>query len=483
MKQFRFWLLLCVVILATSFLVSAQDERLNNPGMEEGSFGAYTTRRGGEFPIYLPSAWNVWLAAQSGDFYNRGDRTAISPHPGPAPDPKEGSRALNVSCGFVTCTVAVYQQISVTQGANLQASAQAQVKACNLPKDGTTCGSAVESGARTRIGIDPNGGTDPNDSDIVWSNFVEPHDRWEQMTVSATTSGSTATLFLYSTQNNPGDLNRTYWDQTSLKGGGSGSSTTPGATAVPPTPTPIPEVAFVVPQNARPDGSIVHTVGAGDTMDSIAFAYQITRTELLELNPDLNKGSILRVGQEITVRAAQAQPEPTQVPPTPETETTPPDTSGEQAQPEVSSPAINLNGDLLASVVQIGAFGEGSGTILIGQSPEQTSFDLNLIPILSIPEGVEVRTSDTSANGKRAALTTATLISELTPEQIVTAYNEQFAELGWQAVVTEAMEGFAWSSWTFTDGDSVIWGSTLVITTSPTNPGQYTALLQIKEAG
>ena len=482
MKQLKLWLLLATVVLATTVLVTAQDERLNNPGLEEGSFGAYTTRRGGEFPIYVPSSWNVWLAGQSGDFINRGDRTAISPHPGPAPDPREGSRALNISCGFFTCTIAIYQQVSVTQGANIQASAQAQVKACNLPKDGTTCGSAVESGAKTRIGIDPNGGTDPNDGDIIWSNFVEPHDRWEQMSVSATTTGTTATLFLYSTQGSPADLNRTYWDQTSLKGGGSGNSSQPGATAVPPTPTPIPEVAFVVPQNSRPDGSIVHNVQAGDTMDSIAFAYQITRTELLELNPDLNRGSILRVGQEILIRQAQAQPEPTAEPATPEPPA--PDTSAEQpVQPDVSSPAINLGGDLQASVVQLGVFGAGSGTILIGQSPEQTSFDLNLIPVLNAPEGVEVRTSDTSANGKRAALSTATLISELTPEQIIVTYNEQFETLGWQPGIAEALNGFAWSTWTFTDGEGTVWGSTLTITSSPTNPGQYTVTLQIKEAG
>ncbi len=305
MERFRLWLLFAgIVILTMSAAVSAQEERLTNPGLEEGSAGPYTTRRGGEFPIYLPNGWNVWLASPTGDFFNRGDRTTINPHPGPGPSPQEGGRALNIDCGYVTCTVAIYQQVSVESGQNVQASAFAQVKACNLPANGDTCGSAVESGAQTRIGIDPNGGTDPNDSDIVWSGWAEPHDRWEQMTVSATTTGTTATLFLYSRQGSTADLNKTYWDRTSLTGGGSGGSVS-GEPAATPVPTAPPSVAFVSPQDQRADGSIVHVVGAGDTIDSIAVAYRVTRQHIMELN-QISDPRIIAIGQEILIRAPLA---------------------------------------------------------------------------------------------------------------------------------------------------------------------------------
>lgn len=46
----------------------------------------------------------------------------------------------------------------------------------------------------------------------------------------------------------------------------------PTATAVP-TATPIPLAPFVNPQTARPDGSVVHIVQFGDTLDGIIFAY------------------------------------------------------------------------------------------------------------------------------------------------------------------------------------------------------------------
>jgi len=299
MRQASLWTIAVILTALAAGLVQAQDtELLQNPGLEEGLFGPYTTRRGGDKPIYLPPSWNAWLAAPTGDFFNRSDKVAIFPHPGPGPDPIEGQRAINVDCGFATCTVAIYQQVPVQPNTNVQASAWAQVKACNLG-GGSTCGSAVESGAQTRIGIDPNGGTDPNDSDIVWSNWVQPHDQWLEMRVSATTTGSTATLFLYSTQANVSDLNKTYWDKTSLTGGGAGGSA--GQPAATPIPTAPPSVPFVVPQGERPDGSIVHVVRPGDTIDSIAVAYRMTRADILARN-NIPDPRIIRVGQEILIR-------------------------------------------------------------------------------------------------------------------------------------------------------------------------------------
>lgn len=299
MRRASRWMIVVVLAALAAGLAQAQSELLQNPGLEEGVFGPYTTRRGGEKPIYLPPSWNVWLAAPTGDYYNRSDRVSIWPHPGPGPDPLEGQRALNIDCGFVTCTTAIYQQVPVQPNTNVQASAWAQVKACNL-NGNSSCGSAIESGAQTRIGIDPNGGTDPNDSDVVWSNWVQPHDQWLEMRVSATTTGATATLFLYNTQANTADLNKVYWDKTSLTGGGAGGSV-PGQPAATPIPTAPPEVPFVVPQGERPDGSIVHVVRPGDTIDSIAVAYRMTRADILERN-NITDPRIIRIGQEILIR-------------------------------------------------------------------------------------------------------------------------------------------------------------------------------------
>ncbi len=451
MRRIWLWLFLLLTLIGVLSVSAQTDQRLVNPGLEEGSFGPYTTRRGGEFPIYLPTSWNSWFAPQNGDFTNRSDRTTIQPHPGPGPSPREGTRAVNISCGFVTCTAAIYQQISVQQNTNVQASAWAQVKACNLAQNATSCGSAVESGSQTRIGIDPNGGTDPNDSDVVWSAFVQPHDQWLEMKVSATTSGTTATLFLYSTQGSTANINKTYWDQTSFTGGGTGSGPAATVVVVTPTPTPLPSVPFVVPQNQRPDGSIIHVVGSGDTIDSIAVAYGTSRTEIMALN-NLSDPRIIRIGQELLVREAAPA---TEIPPTTEPEV-PSATPQEVAQNSTPIPPV---GDDTA---------------------------LSMIPAFITPADVSIRENTTiessgDANGQALGIVSSIVISNQTTEAILTGYNEQLATAGWQQVSGNQGDGFAWSIWRIEDSNGTVWGITLTLTASPINVGQYTFVAQVEE--
>lgn len=300
-------------------LLEAQGQLLQNPGLQ----GNYVTIRGGEKRIVVSAGWNVRLnpGGNTTGSYERNDKVDIQPHPGPGPSPQEGSQAMAVDCGYVTCTVVVYQQVGVAAGSNVTASAWAQVKACNLGGS-SNCGSAIESGSQTRIGIDPNGGNNPNDGDVVWSNWAQPHEQWQQLTVNATTTGGTATLFLYSTQGSPADINKTYWDNTSFTGGGPGGSSGGGeaAAAVPVAPTIAPQVPFVAPQRAEDDGSIVHVVRLGNTIDSIAVAYDLTRAELMALNPSITNPRIISVGQEIIVRRAGG------------------DSAPEESQPEAAAP-------------------------------------------------------------------------------------------------------------------------------------------------
>ncbi len=395
----RITLLFVLIIgLVGEVLVSAQtSELLNNPGLEESSSGPYTTRRGGEFPIYLPNGWNIWLASPTGEFTNRSDRTSVNPHPGPGPSPKEGTRALNVDCGFVTCTAAIYQQVSVELGSNVQASAWAQVKACNIATGSDSCGSAVESGSQTRIGIDPNGGTDPTDGDIVWSGWVQPHDQWLQMSVSATTTGTTVTLFLYSTQSSTAQLNRSYWDQASLTGGGSGGAVAGAATAIPTAP---PEVAFVVPQNTREDGSIVHVVQTGDTIDSIAVAYGMTRQQVMDLN-NISDPRIIQLGQEIIIK----EPLPTsgesfseEVPDA--TEEADSESTEEANSPESTPEAENSDGQTTVVLPTIQAPGQSSsGNSSEGESSQTESEFSNTsapAPVVSVANGSVLPSSDPS---------------------------------------------------------------------------------------
>ncbi len=307
MRFFRLLLIGIAAILAINF-AAAQDGNL----LQDASFeGNYVSR--GRPDLNTPAAWGLWTvdSPRNYEWQNRSDRLYAFPHPA-APERREGMNSLNLSGGYVTFTAAVFQTVAVPNRANVTGSAFAWLHTCNLPKDAAgnptsgICGSAVESGAYVRVGIDPNGGTNPFAAGIVWSGNITPHDRWEQATVTVTATATSVTLFIFVTQAWPADLNKVYFEDASLTIGGAGGSATgaPGAPAVPTlVPTPA-SAAFVVAQPARSDGSIIHMVIPGDTMAAIAYAYQTRVDDIMALNPLLRSPRYIRIGQELLIREA-----------------------------------------------------------------------------------------------------------------------------------------------------------------------------------
>lgn len=312
MRQRLVLLLLLLVFGAVMALAVpatfAQDNALRDPGFE----GTYTGR--GRPDLNIPADWGLWIS-ESPRTENWMNLSPVAfPHRGPDPNPHSGTLALNFNKGYATFTAAVYQQVNVEVGVNITASAWGYIQTCDIPQGADRCNSEPGSGAFMRVGIDPNGGTNPYDSDVVWSPNASPHGVWQQMTTSATTTGPTATIFLFTTQAWPRQLNNAYWDDASLTGGGVGGAapinTTPGAP--PPTvpPTAPPFVNFVNPQAPQSDGSIIHTVQAGDTVDSIAFAYGVTRSQIMELN-NMRDPRIIQIGQQLIISLATPSPSPT----------------------------------------------------------------------------------------------------------------------------------------------------------------------------
>jgi LysM repeat protein len=301
----RRWILL--IVLATVLLVvtaplmvqvNAQDGNLlQDPGFE----GPYVGR--GRPNLNTPAPWPIWI--QDGphgfDWQNRADKVTAFPH-NSGPEVHSGGHSLNIDGGYVTYTAAVYQQVPVTPGTNLTGSAWARIKTCNIAPNADNCGSAVESGAYVKVGIDPNGGTDPNSPSIVWSGNFAPHDNYMQGTVTATAVGSVATLFIYTTQQSPATLNRAWFDDAYLGVGGTGGAAAGQVTAVP-TARPIPTafVAFVQPP--RPDGSIVHVVQPGDTMTGISTAYNVPIDTIVQQN-GLRSSRYIFIGQELLIKPA-----------------------------------------------------------------------------------------------------------------------------------------------------------------------------------
>lgn len=209
-----------------------------------------------------------------------------------------------VSTSKYAFTMNAYQFVAgVRAGTPLVFSAYANVFTCDRQDSCITAESPRtsqrESGAQVRIGIDPTGGRDPNAPTVKWSAFIQPFDQFLRMSIEARSENDNGvTVFLNATQSVGMLLNDVYWDNVSLlSGAGSG-----GAGGVPIPPTVPRDVPFVTPQNARPDGSIIHTVIQGDTLLSIAVAYNITVTELRRLNNIPPEEYVLQIGQQLIIK-------------------------------------------------------------------------------------------------------------------------------------------------------------------------------------
>jgi uncharacterized protein YraI len=205
-------LLVLVVLLALGLLGGApaqaqtgETNLLVNPSFEE----PYSTT---PF-LKLALGWNPWFSGVQPDFY-----------PEIHASHRWGERAQALMLRWQTFTAGVYQQVNVQRaGLPVRGIAWANIFVC--------CGSDVHaSNSRVRIGIDPNGGTDPFDSDVVWSAEISPLFHFEELTVETVSTGPTVTLFLYGTQSSPAEEHRQFWDDAFVIVPGGVPTTVPAVT-------------------------------------------------------------------------------------------------------------------------------------------------------------------------------------------------------------------------------------------------------------
>jgi LysM repeat protein len=196
-----------------------------------------------------------------------------------------------------------------------------------------------------RVGIDPNGGTDPFSPNVVWSQAYYHYDKFGVVgPVQATVGASGAVTFFTNHQAKwPNTHNDAYTDHMVLRVVSQGTPAQPTPEPPPPTPETQPTPVPVVPQNTptpRPDGAVVHVVVAGDTMFGLAIQYDVDLDELRRLNAGNVINDFLSIGQEVIISgtplaapttAPATQPETPAEPATVEpatVEPTPPDTTG-----------------------------------------------------------------------------------------------------------------------------------------------------------
>jgi LysM repeat protein len=156
---------------------------------------------------------------------------------------------------------------------------------------------------------------------VTWGAQSSTVDKFVNLEVQAVATGTKLTVFLYSRPWWCNTRNDTFYDSTTLVLTAAG--TAPTATNKPGVvPTAKPGATFGVPAGSivaatpQADGSIIHTVKAGETCTGIAVTYGITYDELFKLNNlSFDKCKFIYVGQKLTIKAAGgAAPPPTAAP-------------------------------------------------------------------------------------------------------------------------------------------------------------------------
>jgi hypothetical protein len=113
-----------VLCLGSAGWASAQVQNLlKDPGFEGEAYTLVDTAQDGT-KFYVPAGWGGWYSQSPRD---RGSWQNITPNGAPHTGGfrREGNRTLSISRGGATFTAAVYQQATVTAGANLRATAWA----------------------------------------------------------------------------------------------------------------------------------------------------------------------------------------------------------------------------------------------------------------------------------------------------------------------------------------------------------------------
>lgn len=209
---------------AVTFAVQGQgDNLLTNPGFE-APFAEL------ENEDQIAEGWTAWSL---GDEAERPLYSAASLDD--ADRVREGTDAQKYSSYLAAHTGGMYQTVSgLTAGETLSFSVYVYVWSSSNDTDRSV--SSDPGGVTVEVGIDPAGGTDAENTAILWSAPVTTYDEYTQLTVTADAAGDTATVFVRSIVAEAVLVTDVFLDEAAL---------TTGAVSI--TPEITPEVTEVLP--------------------------------------------------------------------------------------------------------------------------------------------------------------------------------------------------------------------------------------------
>lgn len=324
------------ILIPTSTPAIAQQgqELLQNPDFE-GSYVAI----GGDSTKQVAPSWQPWhLPPPTG----ASSSVNLEPDYQPAPTNRvlSGSAAQEYNTFFATHDGGLFQRVPVAAGENLRFAANIYIWSSATFEDPNE--SIQPQGVKVSVGIDPNGGTDPTSSAIVWSAPVEYYDEYREITIGTVSLGTSVTVYVRSTVSGAVGVNNLYVDKASLVSSGSvpvtpttpapttPAPTTPAPTTpvtvtattpAPTTPAPTTPVTITVvpttpasvtptpPYQATFPNQLEYVVIAGDTVIDLAVRYSSSVDAITQAN-GLASSGLIYVGQRliIPVPAGQGQP-------------------------------------------------------------------------------------------------------------------------------------------------------------------------------
>jgi LysM repeat protein len=216
----------------------------------------------------------------------------------------------------------VMQTVAVPPGATLRFSAWMHAWSTNqdwreeFPDSYFSSG---QSNMHMKVGIDPCGGENPWSPNIVWGSEHDSYDQFGYYEVRATAQCDKVTVFTHSMPEKAMKHNDVYVDDAELV-----IIDASGVVQPAPAAAGVPQPAAVNPASQpssvvnaapaptalpRPNGAVVHTVKAGDTIFGLALQYGVQMDQILQLN-GLTKDSYIHIGQELVISAPSSTSTP-----------------------------------------------------------------------------------------------------------------------------------------------------------------------------
>lgn len=154
-----------------------------------------------------------------------------------------GGNAQRMFQFFGAYQAGIYQTVTVPENADLRLTffGQGWSSESENPENVSINGTDM----RMRVGIDPLGGTNPQDPRVIWSAPVNALDSWYQFSVYARAQGARVTVFAMAAPHDARRKNEVYWDDAELIALSGEAQAT--AQASYPTPTPLPFVPTATP--------------------------------------------------------------------------------------------------------------------------------------------------------------------------------------------------------------------------------------------